>query len=170
MHHILLQNVKYGTFVTNVTKISTYALWGNNSGSNSLRGGSASCAGLIHRNTNTQIHEHTNTQINKYTKTQIQKGRVSPEWQPPLHVPSSWLCNSHLFPGLLGFDEKSMLFMSLVYFVPPRKESFRIFKTEQQRRVPLDAPQMHRSVQFPAELCPGSKSSKGFFFWDTLDT
>ena len=26
MHHILLQNVKYGTFVANVTKISTYAL------------------------------------------------------------------------------------------------------------------------------------------------
>ena len=25
MHHILLQNVKYGTFVANVTKISTYA-------------------------------------------------------------------------------------------------------------------------------------------------
>ena len=46
MHHILLQNVKYGTFVANVTKISTYALWGNNSGSNLLRGSSASCAGL----------------------------------------------------------------------------------------------------------------------------
>ena len=26
MRHILLQNVKYGTFVANVTKISTYAL------------------------------------------------------------------------------------------------------------------------------------------------
>ena len=46
MHHILLQNVKYGTFVANVTKISTYALWGNNSGSNLLRGSSAICAGL----------------------------------------------------------------------------------------------------------------------------
>ena len=46
MHHILLQNVKYGTFVANVTKISTYALWGNNSGSNLLRGSSAIRAGL----------------------------------------------------------------------------------------------------------------------------
>ena len=34
--HILSQNVKYGTFVTNVTKNLTYALWGNNSGSNLL--------------------------------------------------------------------------------------------------------------------------------------
>ena len=47
MHHILLQNVKYGTFVANVTKISTYALWGNNSGSNLLRGSSAIRAGLL---------------------------------------------------------------------------------------------------------------------------
>ena len=47
MHHILLQNVKYGTFVANVTKISTYALWGNNSGSNLLRGSSAIRAGLM---------------------------------------------------------------------------------------------------------------------------
>ena len=39
-------NVKLGTFVANVTKLLTYALWGNNSGSNSLRGSSASCAGL----------------------------------------------------------------------------------------------------------------------------
>ena len=45
--HILSQNVKYGTFVANVTKILTYALWGNNSGSNLLRGSSASCAGLV---------------------------------------------------------------------------------------------------------------------------
>ena len=45
--HILSQNVKYGTFVANVTKNLTYALWGNNSGSNSLRGSSASCAGLL---------------------------------------------------------------------------------------------------------------------------
>ena len=44
--HILSQNVKYGTFVANVTKNLTYALWGNNSGSNSVRGSSASCAGL----------------------------------------------------------------------------------------------------------------------------
>ena len=48
MHHILLQNVKYGTFVANVTKISTYVLWGNNSGSNLLRGSSAICAGLVY--------------------------------------------------------------------------------------------------------------------------
>ena len=47
MRHILLQNVKYGTFVANVTKISTYALWGNNSGSNLLRGSSAIRAGLV---------------------------------------------------------------------------------------------------------------------------
>ena len=47
MHHILLQNVKYVTFVANVTKISTYALWGNNSGSNLLRGSSAIRAGLL---------------------------------------------------------------------------------------------------------------------------
>ena len=45
--HILLQNVKYDTFVANVTKILTYAHCGNNSGSNSLRGSSASCAGLF---------------------------------------------------------------------------------------------------------------------------
>ena len=45
--HILLQNVKFGTFVANVTKILTYALWGNNSGSNLLRGSSASFAGLL---------------------------------------------------------------------------------------------------------------------------
>ena len=48
MRHIFLQNVKYGTFVANVTKISTYALWGNNSGSNLLQGSSAICAGLSH--------------------------------------------------------------------------------------------------------------------------
>ena len=48
--HILSQNVKYGTFVANVTKKSTYAIWGNNSGSNLLRGSSASCAGLVMRN------------------------------------------------------------------------------------------------------------------------
>ena len=52
MRHILLQNVKYGTFVANVTKISTYALWGNNSGSNLLRGSSAICAGLASTSTN----------------------------------------------------------------------------------------------------------------------
>ena len=40
-------NVKYCTFVSNVTKNLTYALWENNSGSNSLRESSASCAGLI---------------------------------------------------------------------------------------------------------------------------
>ena len=45
--HILLQNVEYGTLVLNVTQISTYALFGNNSGSNLLRGSSASCAGLL---------------------------------------------------------------------------------------------------------------------------
>ena len=45
--HILSHNVKYGTFVANVTKILTYALWGNNSGSNLLWGSSASCAGLL---------------------------------------------------------------------------------------------------------------------------
>ena len=44
---ILLQNVKYGTFVANVTKNLLYALWENNSGSNSLRECSASCAGEI---------------------------------------------------------------------------------------------------------------------------
>ena len=34
--HILSQNINYGTFVTNGTKNLTYALWGNNSGSNLL--------------------------------------------------------------------------------------------------------------------------------------
>ena len=34
--HILSQNVKYGTFVANVTKVLTYALWGNDSGSNQV--------------------------------------------------------------------------------------------------------------------------------------
>ena len=48
--YILSQNVKYGIFVANVTKILTYALWGNNSGSNLLRGSLASCAGLLHTN------------------------------------------------------------------------------------------------------------------------
>ena len=43
---ILSQNVKYGTFVANVTKNLRYALWENNSGSNLLRESSASCAGL----------------------------------------------------------------------------------------------------------------------------
>ena len=43
---ILSQNVKYGTFVANVTKNLTYSLWENNSGLNSLRGSFASCAGL----------------------------------------------------------------------------------------------------------------------------
>ena len=47
--YILSQNVKYGIFVANVTKILTYALWGNNSGSNLLRGSLASCAGLERR-------------------------------------------------------------------------------------------------------------------------
>ena len=37
---ILSQNVKYGTFVANVTKTLTYALLGNISGSNSLQGSS----------------------------------------------------------------------------------------------------------------------------------
>ena len=45
--HTLLQNVKYATFVANGTKILTYALWGNDFGSNLLRGSSASCAGLL---------------------------------------------------------------------------------------------------------------------------
>ena len=57
MRHILLQNVKYGTFVANVTKISTYALWGNNSGSNLLRGSSAICAGLsLSRTSNINLY------------------------------------------------------------------------------------------------------------------
>ena len=43
---ILSQNVKYCTFVANVTKDLTYALWGNNLGSNSLWESSASCDGL----------------------------------------------------------------------------------------------------------------------------
>ena len=43
---ILSQNVKYGTFVMNVTKKLTYALWESNSGSNSLWESSASCEGL----------------------------------------------------------------------------------------------------------------------------
>ena len=47
---ILLQNVKNGTFVANVTKKNlTYAQWDNDSGSNSLRESTASwqlCAGL----------------------------------------------------------------------------------------------------------------------------
>ena len=33
---ILTQNVRYGIFIANVTKNLTYALWENNSGSNSL--------------------------------------------------------------------------------------------------------------------------------------
>ena len=43
---ILSQYVKYAIFVANVTKRLTYALRENNSGSNSLRESSASCAGL----------------------------------------------------------------------------------------------------------------------------
>ena len=43
---LLSQNVKYGTFVANVTKNLAYALWENNSGSNLRRGSSSSCAGL----------------------------------------------------------------------------------------------------------------------------
>ena len=45
--HILSQNVKYSTFVANVTKNLTYTLQENNSGWNSLRESSASCAGLF---------------------------------------------------------------------------------------------------------------------------
>ena len=45
------QNVKYDTFVANVTKKNLtyicYALWENNSGSNSLRESSAGCEGLM---------------------------------------------------------------------------------------------------------------------------
>ena len=43
---ILSQNVKYDTCVANVTKSFSYVQWENNSGSNSLRESSASCAGL----------------------------------------------------------------------------------------------------------------------------
>ena len=43
---ILSQNVKYGTFVANVTKNLTYVLWGNISGSNLRQESSASCEGL----------------------------------------------------------------------------------------------------------------------------
>ena len=55
--HIMLQNVKYGTFVANVSQILTYELWGNNSGSNLLRGSSASCAGLPQTTAYTQNEE-----------------------------------------------------------------------------------------------------------------
>ena len=44
---ILSQNVKASTFVAIVTPNLWYALWENNSGSNSLRESSASCAGLF---------------------------------------------------------------------------------------------------------------------------
>ena len=46
--HFLYQKLSHfvGTFVANVTKNLTYALWENNSGSNSLRETSTSCAGL----------------------------------------------------------------------------------------------------------------------------
>ena len=45
---ILSQNVKYGTFVANVTKDwTTYTLWENNPGSNSLWESSAICARLL---------------------------------------------------------------------------------------------------------------------------
>ena len=43
---LLSQNVRYGTFVANVTKNLAYALWEKNSGSNLRRGSSSSCAGL----------------------------------------------------------------------------------------------------------------------------
>ena len=44
---ILSQNIKYGTFVANVKRNLTYALWENNSGSNSRQKSSASCEGLL---------------------------------------------------------------------------------------------------------------------------
>ena len=44
--HILSQNVKYGTFVANVTKNLTYVLWENDSWSNLLWESSANCEGL----------------------------------------------------------------------------------------------------------------------------
>ena len=44
---ILSQNVKYGTFVANVTKTLTYLLWENSSGSNPLRESCANCEGLL---------------------------------------------------------------------------------------------------------------------------
>ena len=52
--HILSQNVKYGTFVANVTKNLTYVLWGNISGSNLRRESSASCEGLGYFVTNSR--------------------------------------------------------------------------------------------------------------------
>ena len=52
--HILSQNVKYGTFVANVTKNITYTLWENNSGSKWVPDSSASCAGLNGNRTKTK--------------------------------------------------------------------------------------------------------------------
>ena len=54
--HILSQNVKYGTFVANVTKKLNICAMGKNSGSNSLRGSSAS---LQARNKRWHCHSFT---------------------------------------------------------------------------------------------------------------
>ena len=66
MRHILLQNVKYGTFVANVTKNLTYVLWENNSGSNLRRESSASCEGLGYFVTNLWLGRAPRQKKNKF--------------------------------------------------------------------------------------------------------
>ena len=78
---ILQQNVKYGTFVANVTKNLTYALRGNNSGSNSLRGSSASCAGLTPAKKN--LHENFRGSRDKY---------------------QVWMTNAHIYKYVISCD------------------------------------------------------------------
>ena len=85
--HILSQNVKYGTFVANVTKNLTYALWGNNSGSNSLRGSSASCASL-----------------DMYIVISILEGRRRSR-SPAKHILPTWPGKRNPYPYLYSYPE-----------------------------------------------------------------
>ena len=63
---ILSENVKYGTFVANVTKNLTYVLWENNSGSNLRRESSASCEGLGYFVTNLWLGRAPRQKKNKF--------------------------------------------------------------------------------------------------------
>ena len=107
--HILSQNVKYGTFVANVTKNLTYALWGNNSGSNSLRGSSASCAGLVGQIS--EILDDFALLLFHFAKSNIssvleeEKQEVSRSWED-LHLvgrSSSWTVYFSLKSSLKSF-------------------------------------------------------------------
>ena len=61
--HILSQNVKYGTFVANVTKNLTYVLWENDSWSNLLWESSASCQDLAGTHNYKHVWQNNKTML-----------------------------------------------------------------------------------------------------------